>query len=680
MTKSYLSFQLNPAFLDEYRERTPDWGFPIGGGNALGELTFLVKYARRKEDGSKERWHETCQRVIEGMYSILKDHCTSNRTPWNEQKAQRSAQDAYERMFSFKWLPPGRGIWMMGTEFVNERKNSAPLQNCAFISTEKVSIHSKVEATLPFMRLMEMSMLGVGVGFDTKGAGKITLSEPDPDRKEFRVIEDTRAGWYESTGDLLWSYFNGGPWLEFDYSQIREAGELISGFGGVAAGPGPLIRLHDDLRRILGGRDGEKFSSSDIVDVCNLIGKCVVSGNVRRSAELALGDDGDEDFLNLKNYEMNPERMGADGWGHSSNNSIAAVVGGNYDHLADRIVENGEPGLVYLDVCRDFGRLADPADGKDHRVMGVNPCAEQTLESYECCTLVESFPVKHDSLEDYLKTLKVAYLYGKAVTMLPTHWPEVNEVMQRNRRIGCSVSGSAQFAEAHGWTELRRWLDEGYNEIIRRDHQYSEWLGVRESIKMTSVKPSGSVSLLAGVTPGVHWPTSTIYIRRMRLSKNDPLVEVLRAAGYHTEPDVMNPDFDEVVELPTLGPDVRTERDVSVWEKAALAVLHQRYWADNAVSVTLTFSEVERDQIGAVIRAFEGQLKTLSFLPSFEAGAYAQMPYEQIDLDTYEGKCAKVKPLDWNRLYGGESLDAVGEAYCTTDSCEIRAVVKDNQK
>lgn len=676
----FLSFRLNPTFLEPYAERTPDWGFPVGGGNTLGELTFLVKYARRKEDGTKERWHETCQRVIEGMYSILKDHCNTNRTPWNEQKAQRSAQDAYERMFTFKWLPPGRGLWMMGTEFVNERKNSAPLQNCAYVSTEKVSIHSKAEATLPFIRLMEMSMLGVGVGFDTAGAGKITLSEPDYDRKEFRVVPDTREGWYESVGDLLWSYFNGGPWLEFDYGQIRPAGELIKGFGGVAAGPGPLIRLHDDLRRILGGRDGEKLTSSDIVDICNLIGKCVVSGNVRRSAELALGDADDEDFLNLKNYEINPERMGADGWGHSSNNSVAAYVGGNYDHLVDRIINNGEPGLVYLDVCRAFGRLADPANDKDHRVMGVNPCAEQTLESYECCTLVESFPIRHETLEDFRKTLKVAYLYGKAVTLLATHWPEVNEVMQRNRRIGCSVSGSAQFAEAHGWTTLRNWLDEGYQEIVRRDHQYSEWLGVRESIKMTSVKPSGSVSLLAGVTPGVHWPTSDIYIRRMRLAVNDPLVSVLEKAGYHVEPDVMNPDFDMVVELPTRGPDVRTEREVSVWEKAALAVAHQRYWADNAVSVTLTFTEDERDQIGAVIRAFEGQLKTLSFLPSFEQGAYAQMPYERIDLDTYAQKVEGVSYLDWDRLYDGDSLDAVGEAYCTTDACEIRFETKSKKE
>lgn len=667
----YLSFHLADAFVETYASRTPPWGFAIGAGNTLGELTFISKYSRRLEDGSKERWHQACRRVIEGTFSILKDHCAQNRTPWNEQKGQKSAQDAFDRMFNMKWLPPGRGIWVMGTEFVNERRNSAPLQNCAFVSTEKLSSHSHLEATLPFIRLMEMSMLGVGVGFDTKGANKLTIHAPDAERLEERVVEDSREGWYQSTADLLISYFFGGPAVVFDYRQIRPAGEPIKGFGGTAAGPEPLQRLHNNIRDLLNGRSDEKFSSTDIVDVMNLIGKCVVSGNVRRSAEIAIGDADDKAFLDLKNWEVNPERNGKDGWGHISNNTVFAEVGGNFDHLVPRIAANGEPGMLYLDLCREYGRLVDPPNNRDYRAAGTNPCGEQTLESYECCTLVETFPVNHETLEDYLKTLKVAYLYGKAVTLLPTHWPETNEVMQRNRRIGCSVSGSAQFAERSGWTELRTWLNKGYDEIQRRDRQYSEWLGVRESIKTTSVKPSGTVSLLAGVTPGVHWPTADVYIRRMRLSKDDPLTAILAEAGYFVEPDFSNPDFDVVVELPTRGPAVRTEDEVSVWEKAALAVLHQRYWADNQVSVTLTFRYDEADQVSSIIRAFDGQLKSLTFLPIEPNGAYRQMPYERIDEEQFDRNVANVRYLNWDHLYGGNSLDAVGEAYCTTDHCEI---------
>src|SRR5688572_11346586 len=117
----YLSFKLPEDFVQSFADRKPNWGFPIGAGNSLGELTFMTKYSRRKEDGSKERWYETCERVINGTYSILKDHCRQNRTPWNEAKAVSSAKEAYERLFEFKWMPPGRGLWVMGTEFVNGR-------------------------------------------------------------------------------------------------------------------------------------------------------------------------------------------------------------------------------------------------------------------------------------------------------------------------------------------------------------------------------------------------------------------------------------------------------------------------------------------------------------------------------------------------------------------------------
>jgi adenosylcobalamin-dependent ribonucleoside-triphosphate reductase len=669
---SFLSFRLPEEFVKDYKRKTVPWGFPIGSGNSLGELTFLTKYSRRKADGGKERWWETCRRVIEGMFSIQKDWCKTNRLPWNERKAQVTAQDAYDRLFNGKWTPPGRGLWMMGTEFVNGQKNSAALQNCSFISTENISSRSVHDAIWPFVRLMEMSMLGVGVGFDTKGAGKLEIHEPLEDTKTV-IIPDSREGWCDSVAVLLESYFFANRNnLEFDYSNIRPSGEPIKGFGGVAAGPGPLIDLHNSLRAQFDGRGGEKISTTDIVDVQNKIGKCVVAGNVRRSAEIALGDANDPDFLDLKNWEVNPERMGANGWGHTSNNSIVANVGDNFDHIATRIADNGEPGIIWLDLCRKYGRLVDAPNNKDWRAAGTNPCSEQTLESGECCTLVENFISRHDSLDDFEKTLKVSYLYAKSVTLLPTHWPETNAIMQRNRRIGCSVSGLAHFAEMNGWTDLRMWLDSGYEYIQMLDTKYSEWLGCRPSIKTTSVKPSGTVSLLFGVTPGVHWPTADVYIRRMRLASNDPLLDALREAGYHTEADVMDPTHSVVVELPTVGPEVRTEREVSMWEKTALAILAQRYWADNQVSVTVTFKEDEKNQIGALLRSIDGQLKSVSMLPLLEVGgAYKQMPYERIELEEWDRQVEKVKRIDWTDYYKGKSFDAEGEKFCSNDTCEI---------
>jgi len=1027
----YLSFRLHDEFVDRWAKEPVDWGFPIGAGNSLGELTYITKYSRLKPDGSKERWHETCRRVIEGMYSILKDHCTQARTPWNHNKAMRSAEDAFERMFRFKWLPPGRGLWMMGTALVHEERNSAPLQNCAFISTETLGPRNP---TLPFIRLMEMSMYGVGVGFDTRGAGLLTVHEPQGDPEVF-MVPDTREGWCESVDLLLRSYFlpHQAP-VEFDYSLLRPAGAPLKRFGGVSAGPGPLRRLHEQVRDLFVGRAGDPLRSTDIVDICNLEGKCVVAGNIRRSAEIALGNHDDKDFLALKDWQVNPERMGPDGWGNLSNNSVFANVGDDLAHLVDLIAENGEPGIMWLDLARQFGRLADEPTNKDYRVAGCNPCvtgdtwvmtqsgprrvdalvgqevpllingvpyassaffvtgtreivrvdlqdgrylrctpdhlvlvrtsngdtwfpagdlasgdrvvlhrhwkdemdcghswsgpgsfeegyllghlvgdgtfssdgravlnvwerdvgnwpvrshllqsvqdlgvgaafrgwrgpfgngwyalstasltdlaskygivkgsktvtdsieesssdftrgflrglfdadgsvqgaqskgvsvrlaqsnrpmlvavqrmlgrlginsviylrrdegertlpdgkggkdsywcktaydlvvakdnlarfqsrvgfthakkrerldaslssykrflnrdgftsvvasvredgiedvydvsvdtvhafdanglfihncAEQPLENHELCTLVETFPYRHDSLEDYKRTLKYAYMYGKAVTLLPTPWPESNEVMTRNRRIGTSMTGVVQFAEAYGWPHLRQWCDEAYAEVVSRDIQYSEWLGVRESIKSTTVKPSGTVSLLAHATPGVHWPVaSNDYIRRQRFRVGDPSVEIFRDAGYPVEPDVMDPEYTVVISFPTTGPNVRSESEVSVWEKVALAALMGRHWSDNMVSATFTFRPEEKGQISAILRAFDGQLKTMSFLP-IDQGTYEQMPYEAIEPERFRVLRKPLREIDWNALYGS-GQEAEGEKFCTTDVCEI---------
>lgn len=665
-----LSFRLPDDFIEQFAKKPVNWGFPDAAGNTLGEITFYRTYSRRKEDGTKEKWYEVCRRVVEGVQSILKDHTKANALPWNENRAQHTAQEMYERMFDMKWLPPGRGLWMMGTPFVHERKDSAALQNCAFVSTGDMT---KLHPEKPFLFLMEASMLGVGVGFDTDGADKGIQIQRPKGKEEF-VIPDTREGWVEATGKILRAFLvPNQPLPDLDYSEIRPAGEPIEGFGGIAAGPGPLIELHEALRAQFNGRAGETIASRDIVDIANQIGRCVVAGNVRRSAEIAIGLPDDKDFLNLKNYEKNPDRAA---WGWVSNNSVKVNVGeiASYDELAERIVDNGEPGIIFMDISRKYGRLVDPPNNKDARAKGYNPCAEQTLESYEMCTLVENFMTRCEDKEDFLRTLKYSYMYAKAVTILPTHWPETNAVMQRNRRIGCSVSGLAQFVETEGWTEARTWLNEGYAEIQRWDETYSEWLGVRESIKSTSVKPSGSVSLLVGCTPGAHYsPGGEFYIRRLRLPKNDPLTEALRKAGYFMEDCVGSEGTTVVVDLHIRGLPIRTERDVPVFVKVNLAILAQRYWADNSVSLTVSFDkETEGHHIAEILAMHEGQLKTMSFLPMGEASGYRQMPYEAISELGFNAvkEAGGLKKLNWNSLYRN-GADAVGEAYCSTDVCEI---------
>ena len=669
------SFKLTEEFINQYKDREVPFGFRDAGGNALGELVFIRTYSRKKDDGTKEKWFEVCERVINGMYSIQKDHCKENRLPWNDRKSHASAQEAFDRMFTLKWTPPGRGLWTMGSKMVMEGKNSAALQNCAFVSTRDLD---KYDPGALFSWVMDALMLGVGVGFDVLGAEKdIEILKPKADETTF-IIPDTREGWVDSTRVLINSFLTPNKSTQlFDYDLIRAYGEPIKGFGGTASGPQPLIEMHEKIRAVVGGRVGDKLDSRAIVDIVNLIGTCVVAGNVRRSATLAMGAPEDEVFSNLKNPEVYPDRNSYDpeapGWAWMSNNSIAAKVGTPYENYVDLIVDNGEPGFIWLDTTRNYGRTVDAPDGKDYRVMGFNPCAEQPLESYELCTLVEVHMNRHENKEDFLRTLKFAYLYGKTVTLLSTHWQQTNAIMQRNRRIGTSLTGIASFADTNGLPVLRQWQDEGYKKVREYDNQYSEWLCIRESIRATTVKPSGSVSILSGETPGVHWgPGGKYFLRAIRFSTSDPMMALFKAAGYKIEKDIVSANT-KVVYFPVKSEHDRSEKDVSLFEKIGLAATTQKYWSDNGVSVTLSFdAETEKQHVASALHMYEGQLKAVSFLPMSNS-TYPQQPYTQITRAQYEGYIGKIKTIDFNAIYDGvEGLEAIGESYCTTDACELK--------
>jgi adenosylcobalamin-dependent ribonucleoside-triphosphate reductase len=673
------SFKLTEEFVNGYRGKPVPWGYKDAAGNSVGEIIFLRTYSRLKEDGTKETWVDVCERVINGMYSIQKDHAKAQRLPWSDIKAATSAKEAFQRLFELKWTPPGRGLWVMGTPIVNNDRNSAALQNCSFVSTSSMT---KNDPAKPFAFLMEASMLGVGVGFDDKGADKdFTIYEPQ--KGDDYVIPDTREGWVESTSALINAYLRPDTKAPvFRYEEIRPAGTPIKTFGGTAAGHEPLLRLHDYISKIFDGRAGDKLTRRDIADLGNLIGVCVVSGNVRRSAELLIGRIDDEDFLNLKNPSVFPERNSYDpaapGWGWMSNNSVEASVGTDLSKIIDGIARNGEPGVVWMDVTRQYGRLIDPINNKDWRAAGYNPCAEQSLESFECCTLVETYLNRHENLDDYKRTLKFAYLYAKTVTLLPTHWEETNAIMQRNRRIGTSMSGVANFADLKGLPVLRTWMDEGYQVVQNYDKSYSEWLGIRESIKTTTVKPSGTVSILAGESPGVHWtPGGKHFLRTIRFSNQDAMLPLFKMANYRIEPAAESPDSTSVVYFPIKSDAVRSERDVSIYEKMALAATAQRYWSDNSVSVTISFDPTtEASAIGTALHMYDGQLKTVSFLP-MDPNSYQQMPYTQSTEAEYEEGRMTLFPIDFSGIYQGLGTDAIGEAYCTTDACEVK-LIKDN--
>ena len=284
-------FVLSENFINKYKRKRPPFGF-----NGLGELVYMRTYSRIKKNGKNERWWETIRRVVEGTYTMQKNWIESHQLGWNAWQAQRSAQEMYDRIFNMKFLPPGRGLWAMGTPITEEKNLYAALNNCAFVSTSTI----KDDYAKPFTFLMDASMLGVGVGFDTKGAGEIIVKGPNKDRKSEQFeIPDSREGWVESVKLLLESYFHGTSVVYFDYDMIRDEGEPIKGFGGVSSGYEPLQEIHQEIRKVLDKNTGEPITVTTIVDVMNLIGKCVVAGNVRRTAEIVFGDPISDEYLDL---------------------------------------------------------------------------------------------------------------------------------------------------------------------------------------------------------------------------------------------------------------------------------------------------------------------------------------------------------------------------------------------
>lgn len=699
--KNPIKFYLRKEFKDQLQLLPVNW---VYGG--LSAFTYYRTYSRKKENGKLETWPDCVIRVIEGMFSILKTHCIVSHLPWDEKKGHKLAEEAALRLFEFKWTPPGRGLWMMGTDFIWER-GAAALNNCAFVSTENID----AEMSKPFAFLMDMSMLGVGVGFDTKGAGKVLINKPVGVPEVF-VVEDTREGWVDAISYLIDSYMDEDSTpIIIDTKLVRKYGEPIRGFGGVASGPEPLEQGFNGIKDILDQLDGELITSVAITDIMNIIGKIVVAGNVRRTAEIAFSEPEDTDFMEMKNWKLNGVETGSEapvelydlnqeeykqynndfdsrkkiaekyrketwaykfgGWRWASNNSIFARVGMDYTDIAKNIAVNGEPGLAWLDNMQRFGRMKDPENNKDYRARGGNPCLEQTLEPYELCCLVETYPAKHKDYWDFQRTLKFAYLYAKTVTLMATHWEETNAVMTRNRRIGCSQSGIIEAINKFGRRKyFTEFCDRAYSYITHCDKKYADWLGIPCSIKSTSVKPSGTVSLVAGSWPGIHYAEAESYYRTIRVAAIDPIVELLREANYRIEPAVTDPFKTVVVYFPVVHDEYTVPKaQVSIWEQFKNAADMQYYWADNQVSITVTFKAEEADQIARCLSAFDNQLKGISLLPLSDHG-YAQAPYTPAPRDEVLAYKATLLPINFGKMTD-EGMNADANKFCDSTGCEI---------
>lgn len=659
-------FSFDPAFKTWLADQPHTFGF-----EGVGAAAYYRSYANPLPEGGTEHWPDTVLRMITGAITIFKWHQLRNNRPFDEHYwdayAMRMAEAAYHK----RWLPAGRSIQHNGKELIYER-GAAFLQNCAATSVKNLSED--------IYWIADMALCGVGIGFSTYDyAGKLKL--PSPVEKPY-VIPDTREGWAESMADLVKSYEQGSETLVFDYSKIRPAGSKIKSIGGTAPGPAPLMLCHERMRKVLDQYARGEISSVRVVtDLVNIVGAAVVSGGQRRTALIALGDPNDAEFVDLKNYgkqnkqgewiEKGPAFDRRE-WGWASNNSIVLRDEGDFHKLpsiADKIRYNGEPGVLNLINIQKYGRFTDE---KVDEATLINPCGEQPLEDKEVCCLSEVYYTNCTTETQLYEAIEFATAFASMVTLLPTHDDKTNAKIFKNRRIGVSMSGVAEAVQKEPRSSMIRKLRNGYRiaQYINREH--AKRCGVPASVRVTTVKPSGTTSLVAGSSAGLHFPMYGRFIRRMRVQNQAPILDRLMEAGIPWEPDHNDPNS-TVFEFPVnLGP-IRGQKEVSMEEKGNLAVDMQRHWSDNATSVTVSF---DKHQEGPEIESFLAKkmpyLKSISMLPEFDPDddtvAYTQLPFEEITLKEYERRKAQLRPIDW-RNFQQESVEL--ELFCDGDTCVV---------
>lgn len=340
----------------------PNFGF-----NGYGETVFYTRYSRTKPDGSQESWADVVIRCIEGVLSIRKDWYTKTHTEWDQEYWDDFASGFAQYLYDMKYLPPGRGLWAMGTDFTYERGSMA-LQNCGF----KIIASNTMGQDIYW--IMDALMCGVGVGFLAERDDDLVIHKPQGEM--IYRVPDSREGWCEVVRLKVESYlYSGKPHVVADTSDVRKKGLPIKGFGGVSSGPEPLIQLLSDIDMFFKMFMEHSWYDSVILktDIANAIGCCVIAGNVRRSAELGCGSIHDTVFLNLKDYKKYPYR---ENFGWMSNNSAILSEPDDYlmlGEIARRVVTNGEPGIINQ-VNMVKGRVGKDDGLRKDKAIGFNPC------------------------------------------------------------------------------------------------------------------------------------------------------------------------------------------------------------------------------------------------------------------------------------------------------------------
>jgi hypothetical protein len=515
-------------------------------------------------------------------------------------------------------------------------------------------------------------MLGGGVGMSVEHKYVSKLPRPKKGVKithkatndaDF-IVPDSREGWCELLRKVLKSYFITGKSFSYSTICIRGKGEPINGFGGTASGPLDLVKFVEKLSVLLDSRAGKAIRPIDAADMLCLIAEMVVAGNVRRSALLILGDCWDKLFLRAKRWDLGviPSQRG---------NANFSVVCDDVEDLHPEFWKSyahGEPfGIINRTNLQTYGRMGEK---KADTAVVVNPCAEIGLENGEPCNLTECFLPNLKDVNEFSEAARLMFRWSKRITCEDYHNPTNERVIKKNRRVGVGITGCLQAPELFR-PDI---LDLVYGVIQKENREYSKALGVPESVRTTTVKPSGTVSLVGDCTAGIHPAYSQYCIRRVTVAANDPLVKLLQDAGHHLEPkQLLDGTLDHgslICEFPVAYGESTPTADggFDTWKQLEVLKMVQKHWSDNSVSVTVYYDNESLPKVKEWITENLSEIKTISFL-LYQGHGFTQAPWEPISKEQYEKTVAKLKPLSLQQLV---AADDVSVDECAGGVCPIK--------
>ena len=681
---------LSEEFISKYKHSVA----PMG---ELGNFVFYRTYSRFINSlGRREYWYETVKRAVEYNASIAP-------TSIDE------AEELYDNIFNLRQFVSGRTFWIGNTEV----SKNYPLANfnCAF---------QVIDSFKSFKDLFYLLMLGCGVGVrvldeDISQMPKIRTdyklfhADYTPKAKQDRmentslnfyaddsveiIVGDSKEGWIESLAfyfELLTEHnYRGIKNIFVDYSNVREKGERLKKFGGTASGHESLKSMFRKIDIIIKKRalsisqKKVRLTAVDCMDIANIIGENVVVGGVRRTAEMVIIDQNDNEAINAKSdlytFEDNKWQINQDiAHRQMSNNSIYFTKKPSREELhiqLERMRYSGEPGFINHNAAAE----------RRPNMKGVNPCGEILLDSKGVCNLttinVMAFVSDQGILDEnaLMKAQRLSARAGYRMTMLELELPEWDKTQKRDRLLGCSLTGWQDMVNSTGINraEEAEILRKLRKEAQEAADEYAKELGQNSPILVTTVKPEGTLSQLPTVSSGVHYSHSPYFIRRVRISSNDPMVKVVEELGYPIFPEVgqdMETASTKVVEFPVKAPEGRTKNDVSAIEQLENYLLFMENYVDHNCSITVHVREEEWDAVEEFVWNNWDKIVAVSFIPLSDA-FYELMPYETITEEEYlqrKGKMKSFIPSLISKYETREEEYELDNDGCETGICPVR--------